>query len=66
MTVPDKVRIERQGVRGKATETFEAKADDFQQRVNSAYPKIAKDFNIEMIDASGTIKEVFDLILGKL
>lgn len=66
LTVPDKVRIERQGVRGKATETFEAKADDFQQRVNSAYPKIAKDFNVEMIDASGTIKEVFDLIISKL
>ena len=66
LTVPDEVRLERQGERGKAVETFEAKADDFQQRVNSAYPKIAKDFNIEMIDASGTIDEVFELILSKL
>jgi len=66
LTVSDKVRLARQGVRGKATETFEAKPNDFQQKVNAAYPKIAKDFNIPIIDASGTIEEVFDLILGKL
>ena len=38
----------------------------FQQKVNNAYPKIAKDFNIPMIDASGTIEEVFELIKAKL
>ena len=66
LVVSDKVRLERQNTRGKATETFEAKPDSFQQKVNAAYPKIAKDFNIDIIDASGTIEEVFDLILGKL
>lgn len=66
LTVPDKVRLERQKGRGKATETFEAKPDEFQQRVNAAYPHIAKEFNIPMIDASGTIEEVYDLILRKL
>ncbi len=58
LTVPDEVRLARQKNRGKATETFEAKANDFQQRVNSAYPKIAKDFNLKLIDASGTIEEI--------
>ena len=58
----DKVRLERQGNRGKAKETFEAKPDEFQQRVNAAYPKIAKDFDVKIVDASGTIEEVFDLI----
>ena len=58
LTVPDEVRLARQKNRGKATETFEAKADDFQQRVNGAYPKIAKDFNLKLIDASGTIEEI--------
>ena len=38
LTVSDKVRLERQGERGKAVETFEAKPNDFQQRVNNAYP----------------------------
>ncbi|MBQ2695436.1 dTMP kinase [Candidatus Saccharibacteria bacterium] len=66
LTVSDKIRLERQGNRGKATETFEAKVGDFQQRVNSAYPKIAKDFNIPIIDASGTIEEVFDKIINLL
>ena len=46
LTVSDAVRLGRQGTRGKAVETFEAKVGDFQQRVNSAYPKIAKEFNV--------------------
>ena len=66
LKVPDKVRLERQGNRGKATETFEAKPNDFQQKVNAGYLKIAKDLNIPIIDASGTIEEVFDLIVSKL
>ena len=66
LTVPDKVRLERQKGRGKATETFEAKPDDFQQRVNAAYPKIAKEFNLRVIDASGTIEEVFGEIKKEL
>ena len=66
LTVSDEVRIARQRDRGKATETFEAKPDSFQQKVNSAYPKIASDFNLHLIDASGTIDEVFDKILAGL
>lgn len=66
LTVSDKIREERQGTRGKAKETFESKPDDFQQRVNNAYPKIAKEFGLKIIDASGTIEEVFDLILREL
>lgn len=66
LTVSDEVRLARQGNRGKAKETFEKKADEFQQKVNSAYPKIAKDFNLKLIDASGTIEEVFELILREL
>lgn len=62
LIVPDEIRLARQDVRGKAKETFEEKSDDFQSRVNSAYPKIAKEFNIPLIDASGTIEEVFEQI----
>ena len=63
LTVSDEVRLERQEGRGKATETFEARPDDFQQKVNAAYPHIAKDFNLCLIDASGTIEEIFSQIL---
>ena len=66
LTVSDQVREERQKGRGKAKETFESKPDEFQQKVNHAYLKIAKDFGIKTIDASGTIEEVFDLILREL
>lgn len=66
LTTSDEIRLSRQKNRGKATETFEAKPDIFQQKVNAAYPKIAKDFNIPLLDASGTIDEVFERILEKL
>ena len=66
LIVPDEVRLARQGDRGKAKETFEKKPNEFQQKVNAAYPKIAKDFNLELIDASGTIEEIFDVIVRKL
>ena len=66
LTVSDKVRLERQKGRGKATETFEAKPDEFQQKVNAAYPHIAKEFDVKIIDASGTIEEVFELIKATL
>ena len=66
LTVSDKIREERQKGRGKQKETFEAKPDEFQQRVNHAYLKIAKDFKIKTINASGTIDEVFDLVLREL
>lgn len=66
LTVSDEIRLKRQDARGKKKETFESKPDEFQQRVNHAYPKIAKEFNLTMIDASGTIEEVFELIKQKL
>ena len=66
LTVSDEVRLERQRGRGKATETFEKKPSEFQQRVNAAYPKIAKDFGLMMIDAAPSIEEVFSEIKSKL
>lgn len=60
--VSDEVRLARQKNRGKATETFEKKPDSFQQKVNAAYPKIAEQFGLTLVDASGTIEEIFDVI----
>ena len=42
------------------------KQHDFQSKVNAAYPKIAKDFNLTIIDASGTIEEVFAAIKERI
>jgi len=66
LVVPDKVRLARQDDRGKAKETFEQKPDEFQQKVNAAYPKIAKDFNLKLIDASGTIEKIYTTISKEL
>lgn len=66
LTVSDEVRLARQDNRGKSKETFESKPDEFQQKVNNAYPKIAKEFGLTTIDASGSIEEVFGLILREL
>ena len=64
LILPDEERIKRQVERGKAAETFEIKASDFQARVNAAYPKIAREFGLNAIDASGTIDEVFQSIIS--
>ena len=64
LVVPDKVRLARQKNRGKATETFEKKPSEFQQKVNAAYPKIAKEFNLQIVDASATIDEIFAELLS--
>lgn len=66
LVVPDEIRLARQGDRGKAKETFEKMSDEFQQKVNSAYPKIAKDFDLKLIDATGTIEEIFAEIKAEL
>lgn len=60
LTVSDEIRLERQKSRGKASETFEMKKAEFQERVNAAYPKIAKEFDLSIIDASKSIEEVFE------
>ena len=64
LVVPDEVRLARQKNRGKAIETFEKKPSEFQQKVNAAYPKIAKEFNLQVIDASATIDEIFAILLN--
>ena len=66
LTVSDEVRLSRQKNRGKSTETFEQKPNEFQQKVNAAYPKIAKEFGLTIIDASPSIEEIFDSIIRKL
>ena len=62
LTLPDEIRLARQQDRGKAIETFEAKDTIFQQKVNDAYLSIAKQFNINTSDATGSIDKVFNNI----
>ena len=66
LATTDAVREERQAKRKKPLETFERKPSDFQEKVNNAYLKIAHDFDIPLIDASGSIEEVFDAIKQRM
>lgn len=43
----------------RKNEVWKSQGDAFQRKINPAYLKVAKDFNIPTIDASGTIEEVF-------
>ena len=47
-------------------EFWKSKGGEFQRKVNAAYLKIAKEYKAKVVDASGTIDEVFDLILANL
>lgn len=47
-------------------EVFKSKGNEFQRKINKAYLKVAKDYHVPTVDASGTIDEVFNLILRKL
>ena len=40
-------------------EVWKSQGNSFQQKINPAYLKVAKEYNIPTIDASGTIEEVF-------
>lgn len=66
LVAPDQMRLARQDQRGKSAETFEKKAQEFQQKVSAAYPKIAREFGLKIIDASGTIEEIFQIIKQNL
>lgn len=47
-------------------EVWKSKGNEFQQKLNHAYLKVAKDFDIPTLDASGSIEEVFAKILKYL
>jgi len=47
-------------------DTFESKTSDFQKRVNDSYFKIAEKYKTPLINGSGTMREVEDLILSQI
>ncbi|MBR2586771.1 dTMP kinase [Candidatus Saccharibacteria bacterium] len=53
-----KVRLIAQGKRNQ--EFFKSKDAEFQKRLNDAYLKVAKEYHVPTLDASGTPEEVFE------
>ena len=71
LTLSEKEQARRLGIQDskdwdRKKEVWKSEGNSFQQKINKSYLKIAKDFNIKTIDASGSIDEVFDLILREL
>ena len=47
-------------------EVWKSKGNEFQKKLNAGYLKVAKEYNIPTVDASGTIEEVFEKIKAKI
>lgn len=70
-TIPEKVQAERLGTQtdknwDRKKEVWKSKGSEFQQKLNRGYLKIAEEYKIKPIDASGTIDEVFEAVLKAL
>ncbi len=62
LTLSEEEREERRKAQGErtTTEVYKSKPSEFQQKLNSSYLKVAKDFNIPTMSAAGTPVEVFE------
>lgn len=60
LTLDEKTRLARQGARddNSSKDTFESKPSDFQHKVDAAYLHIAKDLDIQTVDASPSAEEI--------
>lgn len=60
LTLSDAERVARIAERGKLADpdAFESRAQEFQDRVNHAYEVIAKEHQLPLLSAAGTIDEV--------
>lgn len=60
LTLSDAERVARIAERGKLADpdAFESRAQEFQDQVNHAYEVIAKEYQLPLLSAAGTIDEV--------
>lgn len=66
LTLGDEERAKRLSSQGeRKAEFFKSKAYDFQKKLNQSYLKVAKDFNVDTLDTTGTPEEVHQRLLAK-
>ncbi len=59
LTLSDAERAKRLAAQGRSKqEIWKSQNDEFQQKINHAYLKVAKDYNIPTLDTTGTPEEV--------
>ena len=71
LTISEKEQQKRLGTQtdknwDRKKEVWKSTGDSFQQKINKAYLKIAKENSLTTTDASGTIEEVFSLVKKEL
>ena len=61
-------RKERIAMRGelKNPDTFESRGQDFQEKITKGYLKIAKDYEIPVVLADGSVEEVHDMLIDEI
>ena len=60
LTLSDEARAKRLQKQGRGGEVWKSQPDSFQNKLNSAYLTVAKEYEVPTLDASGTIEEVFE------
>lgn len=68
LTLSEREQAERLGTQtdekwDRKNEVWKSQGNEFQQKINPAYLKVAKEFDVPTISAAGTIEEVFARIL---
>lgn len=71
LTLDEKTQAERLGTQNdknwdRKKEVWKSKGNEFQKKVNQGYLKIAEEYPVVRVDASGTIEEVFAKILEEI
>ncbi len=57
-TISEEEQARRLGTQGRANEIWKSKGDEFRRRLNNAYHKVIKEYNLPSLNADGTVEEV--------
>ncbi|MBQ6127649.1 dTMP kinase [Candidatus Saccharibacteria bacterium] len=57
-TISEEEQAKRLGTQGRTGEIWKSKGESFQQKLNNAYLKVIKEYNLPTMSANGTIEEV--------
>ena len=71
LTLDEETQGQRLGMQSdkkwdRKQEVWKAKGNNFQKKLNQGYLKIAKEFDVTKIDASGSVDEVFEKIKSEI
>ena len=69
LTLSDEARAKRLAQQateqGRVGEVWKSQPNEFQKKLNAGYLKVAKEYTVPTLDASGTVEEVFAMLKQK-